>query len=71
MTDPQSPTLTPVAASHPERLLSIDALRGFDMFWIKVCTLKHQTLSSPGRRGERVERNRPILGVTVKRRGVL
>ncbi len=34
MTDPQSPPSTPVAASRPERLLSIDALRGFDMFWI-------------------------------------
>ncbi len=34
MTDPQSPPSLPAAASRPERLLSIDALRGFDMFWI-------------------------------------
>jgi len=34
MTDPQSPPSTSVVASRPERLLSIDALRGFDMFWI-------------------------------------
>ncbi len=34
MTDPRSPPSTSVVASRPERLLSIDALRGFDMFWI-------------------------------------
>jgi predicted acyltransferase len=34
MTDPQNPPSAPVAATRPERLLSIDALRGFDMFWI-------------------------------------
>lgn len=34
MTDPQSQPSAPLVASRPERLLSIDALRGFDMFWI-------------------------------------
>src|SRR5262245_17871172 len=36
---PDSPVLTPVAATEPvatdsPRLVSVDALRGFDMFWI-------------------------------------
>jgi predicted acyltransferase len=34
MTYAESEPLTPSVASRPERLFSIDALRGFDMFWI-------------------------------------
>jgi predicted acyltransferase len=34
MTDSEQPVATPVSSSTNERLTSLDALRGFDMFWI-------------------------------------